>query len=166
MKPAKKAKTTTIISTKRVISRPNKSKLTKLLKRPEVESWRTLMGTFQTVYRALEQALLREQCSISRFQILFLIYFYGPLSASDIAQKLCVTRGNISTFLNRLEADHLTISLPTGERGGRELVELTGKGARFFEKILPPHIERVTKLMPRLSPDFLTTLRAVTVKLQ
>ena len=117
MKPAKKAKTTTIISTKRVISRPNKSKLTKLLKRPEVESWRTLMGTFQTVYRALEQALLREQCSISRFQILFLIYFYGPLSASDIAQKLCVTRGNISTFLNRLEADHLTISLPTGERG-------------------------------------------------
>jgi len=157
----KRSKTISPPKVVRAREREKKHELDDLLKLPEVESWRVLMASFQKIYRTLERELLKENCSISRFQILFLVYFYGPLSASDIAQRLCVTRGNISTFLRRLETDHLTTTLPTGERGGRELVELTRKGERLFEKILPPHIKRVTKLMPRLSPDFLRTLRGI-----
>lgn len=145
----------------RETQRVKKKEFEALLKRSEVESWRTLMGAFQKIYRTLEQELLKDNCSISRFQILLLIYFNGPMSASDIAQRLCVTRGNISTFLRRLEADKLSRSTPTGERGGRALIELTEKGVKLFEDIFPDHIERVTKLMPQLAPVFLGTLQKI-----
>lgn len=145
----------------RETQRVKKKEFKALLKRSEVESWRTLMGAFQKIYRTLEQELLKDNCSISRFQILLLIYFNGPMSASDIAQRLCVTRGNISTFLRRLEADKLSRSTPTGERGGRTLIELTEKGVKLFEDIFPDHIERVTKLMPQLAPVFLGTLQKI-----
>jgi len=136
-----------------------KRELEQLLVQPEIESWRTLMGAFQVVYRELERGLLSEKCSISRFQILFQLYFHGPLSAAEIARRLLVTRGNISMFLKRLEADGLARSRSLTKGGKRTLIELSPEGMRFFESLLPRHIERVKRLMPCLTPDTLQVLR-------
>lgn len=137
-----------------------KPELVKLLESPEVRSWRALMGAFKYIFAELERGLMKEDCSVSRFQILFYLYMEGPHSAVSIARKLLVTRGNISTFLKRMEQDGLIRpALPEGQK--RPLFGLTEKGSQFFEKIFPRHIERVRGLAPALKLDMIRTLESV-----
>lgn len=127
------------------------AKLRVLLDDPQVESWRSLMAAFQAVYTRLESALrAEEQCSIPRFQIFFYLFFEGPLPASEIAKRLLVTRGNISTFLKRLESDGVIRPARADAAKKRPRLELTSQGATQFEQLFPRHIRRVKNLMPAL----------------
>ena len=134
-----------------------KKELAKLLNYPEVKSWRTLMYSFKAIFSQLEKGLMAEGCSVSRFQIMFYLYFEGSMQAIEIAKRLVVTRGNISTFLKRMVADGLI--KPSVQKGSkRPEFFLTKKGTTFFEKILPAHIERVQKYTPSLNNEALKTL--------
>ena len=136
----------------------SKPKLAALLQSPEVDSWRALMRAFQSIYQQLEKSLLVEDCSISRFQILFVLYMEGPLPAVKIARRLLVTRGNISTFIKRLHADELIMPIVIKPEQKRPFFQLTAKGRDLFESLFPRHIERVKKLMKPLSKEVLQTL--------
>lgn len=135
-------------------------KLKGLLEHPTVQSWRALMAAFKAIFTQLEKALMAEGCSVSRFQILFYLYFEGDLPAVEIARKLLVTRGNITMFLRRMESDGLIKPvIPRGQK--RPLFTLTKKGMALFERIFPEHIERVKKLAPALDQNTLHQLKAV-----
>lgn len=124
---------------------------------PEVKSWRALMMAFKAIFSQLEKGLMAEGCSVSRFQILFNLYFDGEMPAVEIARKLVVTRGNISTFLRRMESDGLIRKrIPKGQK--RPLYSLTERGNGFFEAILPAHIGRVRRLAPKLSAETISLL--------
>ena len=119
------------------------------------------MAAFKVIFSQLEKGLMAEGCSVSRFQILFYLYFDGETAAVEIARKLVVTRGNISTFLRRMESDGLIKKrVPKGQK--RPLFSLTERGYSFFEAIFPSHIERVRRFAPKLdartiailSPEF------------
>lgn len=131
-----------------------------LLEHPTVQSWRALMAAFKAIFSQLEKALMAEGCSVSRFQILFYLYFEGDLPAVEIARKLLVTRGNITMFLRRMESDGLVKPvIPSGQK--RPLFTLTKKGAVLFERILPAHVGRVRKIAPALDQNALRRLKAV-----
>ncbi|MGE4233080.1 MAG: MarR family winged helix-turn-helix transcriptional regulator [Bacteriovoracia bacterium] len=133
-----------------------------LLKKTEVESWRALMGAFQAVFRKLERALLKNhKCTVSRFQILFFLYFEGPMAATEVAKRLCVTRGNISMFLKRMHADDLIEASPSSRSQKRSVFSLTPKGRDFFEGLFPSHIKRVCTFMPGLDPKTIVLLRQI-----
>lgn len=131
-----------------------------LLEIPEVKSWRALMVAFKSIFSQLEKGLMAEGCSVSRFQILFNLYFDGEVPAVEIARKLVVTRGNISTFLRRMESDNLVKKrVPPGQK--RPVYSLTERGISFFEAILPAHIERVRKFAPKLDAKTIGLLAEV-----
>lgn len=139
---------------------PRFKELSAMLKFPEVQSWRALLSAFSTILAQLEKGLQSDDCSVSRFQILFYLYFEGHLPAVTIARKLYVTRGNISMFLRRLESDGLIKPmLAKGQK--RPTFCLTRKGVQFFERIFPPHISRVRRLAPALGQDTIKTLTAI-----
>jgi len=134
-----------------------------LLDNPKVKAWRTLMSAHTKILRFLEAELLKENCSIPRFQIFFHLYFHGPASSIELARTLCVTRGNISTFIRRLQEDLLvSIEAPEG-RGGKQIIKLTKKGESFFENLLPDHIKRVISAMPDISKKSLTVLETLKI---
>ncbi len=139
----------------------NKHKeLRALLEYSEVQSWRALMYAFKAIFTRLEKGLMTEGCSVSRFQILFYLYFEGELPAIAIARKLVVTRGNITMFLRRMESDGLIKPvIPPGQK--RPVFALTKKGITLFERIFPPHIDRVRKFAPSLTQDTLRLLKSV-----
>jgi len=120
------------------------------LKDPHVESWRSIMGVFQSIYSTLESELMKEGLHISRFQIFFHLYFDGPLSAAQLAKSMLVTRGNISMFLKRLEKDGQISVCPSSKSMQRPLFRLTPESESTFEEIFPKHIERVRRLAPKL----------------
>ncbi len=146
----------------RPTSAPAQANLRALLDDPQIESWRSLMAAFQAVYTRLESALrAEEQCSIPRFQIFFYLYFEGPLPASEIAKRLLVTRGNISTFLKRLESDGVIRPARADAAKKRPRLELTSRGATQFEQLFPRHIRRVKNLMPALPQGCLSLLHQI-----
>lgn len=155
--------TTSSLKTNPLKNRKKIKQLQRLLEYPEVKSWRALMGAFTTILSKLEKGLLAEGCSVSRFQILFFLYFEGDLAAISIARKLVVTRGNITMFLRRMEADGLIKAvIPPGQK--RPLFTLTAKGIKLFEKIFPPHIGRVRTTAPVLSEDSVLILQACSAR--
>lgn len=111
------------------------------------------MSAFQSVYRKLERGLNQEGCTISRFQILFHLYFEGNLPATGIAEKLFVTRGNISMFIRRLQEEKLVMVSKESPSAKRPLYCLTAAGIELFEDIFPRHIRRVKSSMPVLSRE-------------
>lgn len=134
-----------------------------LLDFPQVKAWRTLMHTYTQIYRYLESELLKENCSISRFQIFFYLYFHGPMSSIELAQNLNVTRGNISSFIRRLSEDSFVEINAAEGRGGKQLIELSNKGKTLFEGFFPEHIKRVISVMPEISTKSLKALSAINI---
>lgn len=143
--------------------KPKKS-LEKNLKHPQVIAWRSLMRSCFFIYRFLEKALLKENCSIPRFQILFYLYFEGPHSAIDLSRKLFVTRGNISMFVRRLLREEIIEVSPETISEKRPLFCLTTRGRIDFEEIFPRHIDRVVSIMPSLPSKFLKILDQISQK--
>jgi len=136
---------------------PKQKKLRSLLNYPEVKSWRVLMSAFKKILAKLEKGLIEEGCSVSRFQIMFYLYFDGNQSAIAISRKLIVTRGNITMFLRRMESDGLIKPvIPSGQK--RPVFKLTKLGLSMFEKIFPAHISRVREHAPALSKSTLRVL--------
>lgn len=139
----------------------NKTKhMDQLLDLPEVRSWLTLMSAFKRVLSYLESGLAQEGCSLSRFQILFWLFFEGDLSATKMAQKLLVTRGNMSMFLKRIEGDQLIVrKFEVGSK--RAKYRITSKGRSYFVKIFPRHIKRVCSIVPKLDQKSLKILSKI-----
>lgn len=137
---------------------PKQKKMEALLDFPEIRSWRALMGAFNSIFSALEKGLMAEGCSVSRFQILFYLYFEGDTSAVQIAKKMLVTRGNISMFLRRMEKDGLIKKKAVADQK-RPRYSLTAQGRTFFEAIFPAHIERVRRRAPKLDAQTLRLLQ-------
>lgn len=88
---------------------------------------------------------------------MFFLYFEGPMLPSIIADKMTVSRGNITAFLRRMMTDNL-IKAVSGRSETRPKYTLTAKGKREFEKIFPGHAERVTKLVPAMDEKALNQL--------
>jgi DNA-binding MarR family transcriptional regulator len=130
------------------------------LEDPQVQGWRSLLAAFLCVYSHLERELLTRGCSISRFQILLHLYFYGPQTQSELGRKLLLTRGNMSMFISRLRRDNLVQSVRT-KGSQREKCALTLEGTAFFESLFPGHIKRIKKMVPVLPPDMMNFLRTL-----
>lgn len=119
------------------------------------------MTAFQRIFSKLEKGLIAEDCTISRFQILLVLYFEGPLSAAEVSRRLLVTRGNMSMFLKRLKADGLIQEAPGSKSEKRPLVCLTAEGIDLFESVFPRHIERVKRFMPALDAQMIKKLQSI-----
>lgn len=131
--------------------------LAELLTRPEVVSWRALMSAYKSILSLLEEGLVQDSCSLPRFEILLFLYFNGKLLPVEIAKKMSVTRGNISMFIKRMEADNLVEKIYLDDRA-RPFYGLTKDGRILFEKIFPSHVDKISKNMPTLSTKSLKSL--------
>lgn len=131
-----------------------------LLQDPTVSSWRTVMQAYRSIFTQLERHLLERGYTMSRFQIMFCLYYDGPMAPYQIADRLLVTRGNVSTFLQRMRADGLVKSA-AGLTQNRPFVTLSRKGRRDFEALFPQHVERIHELMEPFDQDVLLALQAL-----
>lgn len=138
----------------------SKAKLVKWIEIDEIKSWRLLMSAFQCVYGQLEKGLADKGVSVSRFQVLFYLYFEGRTNASALSRKLLVTRSNMSMFLKRMESDGLIhFDIPMGQK--RPEIELTVRGSRFFEDLFPAHAARVKAMVHSFAPQTIKDLEKI-----
>lgn len=119
-------------------------KLQKFNSLKEVEAWKTMRLSYCTIFNELESSLQLEGCSISKFQILYTLYFDGPLKQVKLAEQSKVTKSNISTFMKRIESEKLVRKLFVDQEKRPKFI-LTNKGEKFFERIFPIHVSNIKK---------------------
>lgn len=140
----------------------NKKKNIELLDSPEVSSWRNLFLTYRAVFSELETKLLQVGCTVPRFQILLHLYLDEQLAPISISKKLKVSRANITTFLKRLIEDELIESTTiNGATEKRPHYKLTLKGNKYFEKLLPGHIDNIKAIMKPFNKQTLNVFEEI-----
>ena len=117
-----------------------------MLSRPKIKAWRILFRTHRMVFQYLDSELRKKNCSISKFQILVLLYFNGPMTPVALSRRLNVSRANITTFLRRIVKEGLIEPTTEGGSEKRPAFNLTSQGEEYFEVIFPDHIEAIEKV--------------------
>jgi DNA-binding MarR family transcriptional regulator len=114
-----------------------------------VEAFLNLLRVASDVLDSTEQYFIEQGTSQGRFTVLCLLNRNPdvPLCPADLAQRAGVTRATMTGLLQGLEAEGLVKRTSSEEDKRMFFVELTGKGRRYLDNILPDWFKRVGSLM-------------------
>ena len=90
--------------------------------------------------------------TLSQFAVLEALYHLGPMSLSDIAQKILTTGGNLTMVVGNLEKQSLACRQQSPEDRRVLIVVLTVKGKALIRRLFPEHAAGITEFMAALSP--------------
>ncbi|HEY4932198.1 MAG TPA: MarR family transcriptional regulator [Terriglobales bacterium] len=90
--------------------------------------------------------------TLTQFAVLEALYHLGPMSLSDIAQKVLTTGGNLTMVVGNLEKEGLAHRQKCPEDRRMLIVVLTAKGKALLRKLFPEHAAAITEFIGALSP--------------
>src|ERR1035437_8525399 len=90
--------------------------------------------------------------ALTQFAVLEALYHLGPMSLSDIAQKILTSGGNLTMVAGNLEKLGLAHRQKCPEDRRMSIVVLTARGKTLIRKLFPEHAEAITEFMGALSP--------------
>ena len=90
--------------------------------------------------------------TLTQFAVLEALYHLGPMSLSDIAQKILTTGGNLTMVVGNLEKQGLANRQKSPQDGRVLIVSLTPKGKALIRRIFPAHAAAITEFMGALTP--------------
>ena len=89
----------------------------------------------------------------SQFGTLEMLYYLGPLNQKDIGQKLLVSKSNVVTVIDKLEARDFVKRQRSLEDRRCVFVHLTEAGTEEIEQLMPVHFGVITQEINRLNTD-------------
>lgn len=103
-----------------------------------------------------------------QFQSLYLVYLAGDegLALSELGSKMCVTKANITTLVDRMESYGFMqrVSNPKDRRSINTVI--TKEGKKILNKVLPEYKEFSEKVMSFLSNEEKTIANELLEKIQ
>ena len=120
-----------------------------------VVSYLVLLRVAQDVMDVTDEFLADHSMSHGRFSVLMLLNRdpEKPESPSELAAKAGVTRATMTGLLDGLERERLVNRLPDREDRRMLLVELTPKGRKILDGMLPDYYRLIAKIMSHLAKD-------------
>jgi MarR family 2-MHQ and catechol resistance regulon transcriptional repressor len=119
-----------------------------------------LMYVSDQMERLLEISLSRHDISLSRFRTLILLHRYAPrgLTATEVADKISVTRGNMTGLLDGLEKSKLIYRKDSAEDRRIIHIHLSAAGQKLLDKILPAHFQQMSEAMSAIPTKALESI--------
>lgn len=96
--------------------------------------------------------------TLTQFAVLEALYHLGPMSLSDIAQKILTTGGNLTMVVGNLEKQGLARRQQSPEDRRVLIVVLTARGKALIRRLFPEHAAGITEFMSALTPAQLEQL--------
>jgi MarR family 2-MHQ and catechol resistance regulon transcriptional repressor len=90
--------------------------------------------------------------TLTQFAVLEALYHVGPMSLTDIAQKILTTGGNLTLVVGNLEKQGLAQRQRSPKDGRVQIVVLTPKGKQLIRDLFPRHAQAITDFMAVLRP--------------
>jgi len=110
------------------------------------------LNTYVKLMRATESVTARAHrhlssigLSFSQFGVLEALYHLGPMSQSEIGQKILRSSGNITMAIDNLEKRQLVRRERNPADRRYLIIHLTEKGKKLIRKIFPSHAAEITQ---------------------
>lgn len=127
--------------------------------------WMRLIRVVQKITRNAQGALTEAGLTGPQFDMLVHIQSTPGLSQKELAQRLKVTKGNVSQLIEKLEQKGL---LKRHRQGRNSQLKLTQEGYRLVERRLPEHDAFIENQFSALTSDeqqqLLSLLRKLTAR--
>ena len=121
---------------------------------------RDALSVYVKLMRATNQATNRihrhlrdDNLTVSQFAVLEALYHLGPLSQSELGEKILKSNANLTTVVDSLERKTLVIRKRAEEDRRRVTVYLTESGRELIARVFPRHAEIVAKAFEFLSDE-------------
>jgi DNA-binding MarR family transcriptional regulator len=111
-------------------------------------AWLRLARVFQKIDRASEVHLRLWNLSVAQFDILAQVEAAKRITQQELADRLLVTKGNISQLLDRMEQRGL---LTRCHEGRVNILSLTEEGQRLYAQVVPAQEKIVEEHFSALS---------------
>jgi MarR family 2-MHQ and catechol resistance regulon transcriptional repressor len=89
--------------------------------------------------------------TLTQFAVLEALYHLGPMSLSDVAEKILTTGGNLTMVVGNLEKQDLAQRQRAAGDGRVMMVSLTPKGKKLIRDVFPLHADAIAKFLSILS---------------
>jgi DNA-binding MarR family transcriptional regulator len=108
-----------------------------------------LMYVANQMERMLEANLSQYDMSLGRFKTLILLHRYSPegLKPTELAEKISVTRGNMTGLLDGLEKSGLIYREDCQDDRRIVYIRLSEEGQKLIDKVLPTHFDQMSEAM-------------------
>lgn len=133
---------------------------------PEIDAYVKLIRTADALHGEVTKGLTEEGITASQFSAMKALRFYGPLPQKEVAAHMLKTAGNVTLVLDNLEKREL-IDRQRQVHDRRVIsVRLTAIGVSLFDRLYPPHIDRIRKAMKGLDQEGIDALSALLQELR
>ena len=130
-----------------------------------LDTYIKLIRAADTLSSGISISLTNAGLTESQFNVLDALYHLGPLTQKQLGKKLLKSGGNITMVIDNLEKRNL-VKRRRGERDRRVFfVDLTLRGKREVENILPEQVSRIKNEMSNLSKGEQNELQRLCKKL-
>jgi len=103
--------------------------------------------------------------TLTQFAVLEALYHLGPMSLSDVAEKVLTTGGNLTMVAGNLEKQGLAKRQPSPEDKRVQIVALTPRGKFLIRQIFPKHAAAIAEFLSALNREEQTRLGELCRKL-
>lgn len=118
--------------------------------RGSVVAWMRLARVYQKIDRRSAEAFRKEGLSTAQFDVLAQVGSSEGCSQQELANRLLVTKGNVSQLLDKMQ-ERGWIERRPDERGRGNLLYLTPDGERIRSAVVPAQETRITGLLDGLT---------------
>jgi len=127
---------------------------------PRRSQQRLALGSYVKLMRAANSArafaslsLAGTGVTLTQFAVLEASFHLGPLSLSDIAQKVLTTGGNLTMVVGNLEQQGLAKRQRCPDDRRMQIVVLTAKGKSLIRRTFPRHAGAIVEFLSILSAE-------------
>jgi MarR family 2-MHQ and catechol resistance regulon transcriptional repressor len=119
----------------------------------------------QSIMNRAMQHLGESNLTPSQFAVLEALYHLGTLSQVELAQKLLLSTGNITTVIQNLEKRSLVCRQRSTNDQRYMQVSITDEGRKLIASIFPSHVAGIVEIMNALTSEEQATLAQLSRKL-
>ncbi len=117
-----------------------------------------LMRATNTATIKIHKHLKEDNLTVSQFGVLEALYHLGPLSQSELGEKILKSNANLTTVVDSLEKKTLVIRKRSDQDRRRVTVHLTELGGELIAKVFPRHAKVVKRELGFLTDNEKDTL--------
>lgn len=130
-----------------------------------LDTYVKLMRATESVTARAHRQLSAFGLSFSQFGVLEALYHLGPMSQSEIGQKILRSSGNMTMVIDNLQKRQLVKRERSKTDRRFLIVHLTDKGKNLISKIFPPHAAEIASEFGVLTASEQRTLGRLCKKL-
>jgi MarR family 2-MHQ and catechol resistance regulon transcriptional repressor len=101
----------------------------------------------------------------SQFDIIATLGNTAGMTFKELGERTLITKGTLTGVVDRLEAKALVRRLPSPTDGRCQIVQLTPRGEKIFERVFPAHVAHIGEALQGFGHDDLHQLQGLLKRL-